>query len=33
MRFNQAWLLDSLNADVYWGFGNLVVCKVNSKSH
>ncbi len=23
-RFNQAWLLDSLNADVYWGFGNLV---------
>lgn len=24
MRFNQAWLLDSLNADVYWGFGDLV---------
>lgn len=24
MRFNQAWLLDSLNADVYWGFGNLL---------
>jgi len=24
MRFNQAWLLDSLNADVYWGFANLV---------
>lgn len=23
-RFNQAWLLDSLNADVYWGFANLV---------
>lgn len=23
MRFNQAWLLDSLNADVYWGFANL----------
>jgi len=23
-RFNQAWLLDSLNADVYWGFGNLL---------
>ena len=23
-RFNQAWLLDSLNADVYWGFGNLI---------
>lgn len=20
-RFNQAWLLDSANADVYWGFG------------
>lgn len=24
MRFNQAWLLDSLNADIYWGFANLV---------
>ncbi|WP_113651555.1 tetratricopeptide repeat protein [Pedobacter namyangjuensis] len=23
-RFNQAWLLDSLNANVYWGFGNLL---------
>ena len=23
-RFNQAWLLDSLNADTYWGFGNLI---------
>jgi tetratricopeptide (TPR) repeat protein len=23
-RFNQAWLLDSLNADIYWGFGNLL---------
>lgn len=23
-RFNQAWLLDSLNADTYWGFGNLL---------
>lgn len=22
-RFNQAWLLDSLNAEVYWGFGVL----------
>ena len=22
-RFNQAWLLDSLNADVYWGFGSI----------
>ena len=24
MRFNQAWLLDSLNANIYWGFGNLL---------
>lgn len=24
MRFNQAWLLDSLNAEIYWGFGNLL---------
>ena len=24
MRFNQAWLLDSLNAQIYWGFANLV---------
>ncbi len=23
-RFNQAWLLDSLNAASYWGFGNLL---------
>lgn len=30
MRFNQAWLLDSLNADVYWGFGNLLG---NNKRH
>jgi tetratricopeptide (TPR) repeat protein len=22
-RFNQAWMLDSLNSDVYWGFANL----------
>ncbi|MBK9148686.1 MAG: hypothetical protein IPM12_12830 [Flavobacteriales bacterium] len=22
MRFNQAWLVDSTNADSYWGFGN-----------
>ena len=22
-RFNQAWLLDSLNADTYWGMGNI----------
>jgi len=26
-RFNQAWLLDSLNADIYWGFGNLLGMK------
>lgn len=26
-RFNQAWLLDSTNADVYWGFGNLLGMK------
>jgi tetratricopeptide (TPR) repeat protein len=30
MRFNQAWLLDSMNADVYWGFGNLLG---NNKKH
>jgi tetratricopeptide (TPR) repeat protein len=24
MRFNQAWLLDSLNAGAYWGFANLI---------
>ncbi len=23
-RFNQAWLLDKQNADIYWGFGNLL---------
>jgi tetratricopeptide (TPR) repeat protein len=23
-RFNQAWLLDSLNAETYWGFGNIL---------
>lgn len=23
-RFNQSWLLDSTNADSYWGFGNLL---------
>lgn len=22
-RFNQAWMLDSLNADVYWGFASV----------
>ena len=24
MRFNQAWLLDSTNADIFWGFGNIL---------
>jgi tetratricopeptide (TPR) repeat protein len=24
MRFNQAWLLDSTNANIYWGFGNIL---------
>lgn len=24
MRFNQAWLLDSLNADIYWGFADVL---------
>jgi tetratricopeptide (TPR) repeat protein len=24
MRFNQAWLLDSLNSQIYWGFGDLL---------
>ena len=24
MRFNQAYLLDSLNAEIYWGYGNLL---------
>jgi len=24
MRFNQAWLLDSLNAGIYWGFANIL---------
>lgn len=23
-RLNQAWLLDSLNADIYWGYGNVL---------
>jgi tetratricopeptide (TPR) repeat protein len=23
-RFNQVWLLDSTNADAYWGFGNIL---------
>ena len=26
-RFNQAWLLDSLNADIYWGYGNILGMK------
>lgn len=24
MRFNQAWLLDSTNADLYWGLGSVL---------
>jgi len=24
LHFNQAWLLDSTNADVYWGMGNIL---------
>ena len=27
MRFNQAWLLNSTNADIYWGFGNILGMK------
>ncbi|MCR1025819.1 hypothetical protein NQT66_13435 [Cellulophaga baltica] len=23
-RFNQAWLLDKSNADIYWGYGNIM---------
>lgn len=23
-RFNQSWLLDSLNEEIYWGFGNIL---------
>lgn len=30
-RFNQAWLLDKNNADVYWGFGNLMGMKTEFK--
>ncbi len=26
-RFNQAWLLDSTNADIYWGFGSVLGMK------
>ncbi len=28
-RFNQAWLLDSLNAEAFWGFGNLIGMKLS----
>ena len=31
-RFNQAWLLDSLNSEVYWGFGNLLGRKGSFKA-
>jgi tetratricopeptide (TPR) repeat protein len=24
MRFNQAWLLDSANSEIYWGFGDIL---------
>ena len=27
MRFNQAWMLDSLNSNTYWGFANLLCSK------
>ncbi len=30
-RFNQAWMLDSTNADTYWGFGNLLGMKKQFK--
>ena len=30
-RFNQAWLLDKNNAQVYWGFGNLTGMKGKPK--
>jgi tetratricopeptide (TPR) repeat protein len=26
-RFNQAWLLDSINANIYWGFGSILGMK------
>lgn len=32
MRFNQAWLLDSLNPDVYWGYGNILGMQKDYKS-
>lgn len=31
-RFNQAWLLDSNNAQAYWGFGN-IAAKQAAKNH
>ena len=31
-RFTQAWLLDSLNADVYCGFGNILGTKNDFES-
>jgi tetratricopeptide (TPR) repeat protein len=31
MRFNQAWLLDSTNADIYWGFGTILGTKKQYK--
>ena len=30
-RFNQAWLLDKTNAEVFWGFGNLLGLKRQPK--
>jgi hypothetical protein len=32
MRFNQAWLLDSLNSEIYWGFGDNLGMQGNIKS-
>lgn len=32
MRFNQAWLLDSLNSDVYWGFANILGSRKDFKA-
>ena len=29
-RFNQAWLLDSNNADIYWGFGLILAAQGDS---
>jgi len=30
-RFNQAWLLDKTNADIFWGFGNILGMKKQFK--